>query len=213
MSVPKVIHYIWIGKEMPELYKRCINSWHVYHPGWEVLKWDESAFENNDVPPYFSKAIKDKKYAFAADYLRCYILYNQGGIYIDADMECIKCFSPLLSRSFIGLEGPERLSNGVMGFEPKHKLIKKLLDFYDKNVGVYKTMPRLTTEIFNEVKFDDVEVYNENTFYPYNPFRDGSLEQLMYQDISSDTFAIHHWGKSWKMSRWETLLSYLRNLL
>ncbi|WP_261882422.1 glycosyltransferase family 32 protein [Vibrio pelagius] len=203
MSVPKHIHCIWIGKDMPVLYKRCIESWKTVHPDWDFSVWDESIFLD-DIPAYFQKAMSDNKVAFASDYLRCYILKKHGGIYVDADMECVKNFHPLLEESFLGYEAPDRLSNGVMAFEANHILIDKLLEYYDNNVGVYKAIPRITTNIVNECNIS-IKVYPECFFYPYNPYRENSLDQLMYSDIKDNTYAIHHWGKSWNVSRVDAL--------
>lgn len=42
-----------------------------------------------------------KKYAFAADYIRHYALYTEGGIYLDTDIEIRKPFDELLAASRI----------------------------------------------------------------------------------------------------------------
>lgn len=39
---------------------------------------------------------KEKKYAFAADYIRLYALATEGGIYLDSDVEVLKSFNDLL---------------------------------------------------------------------------------------------------------------------
>lgn len=211
MLIPKKIHYIWIGNEMPLLYKKCIDSWSKYHPDWEIICWNEKTF-SGEIPFYFKKAINDRNFAFASDYLRCHILYNEGGIYIDADMECIKDFTPLLNSPFLGYEIENRISNGVMGFPPNHDFISHLIQYYDDNIGVYKAMPRVTTEIINNNNYSDIIIYDEDYFYPYNPYRKNSIPQLLYSDITSNTYAIHHWGKSWKISKLNSIKNSLKKL-
>ena len=46
--------------------------------------------------PWVKQAFEAKKYAFAADYIRFYALYNYGGIYLDSDVEVLRSFDPLL---------------------------------------------------------------------------------------------------------------------
>ena len=42
---------------------------------------------------WVSEAFDNKKYAFAADYIRLYALYHYGGIYLDMDVEVLKSFN------------------------------------------------------------------------------------------------------------------------
>ncbi|WP_234704025.1 hypothetical protein, partial [Aeromonas caviae] len=58
----------------------------------------------------------------------------------------------------------------------------------------------------------DAIIYSEEYFYPYNPYRKDSLEQLMYMDIKENTYLIHHWGKSWKFSVLERLIKKINKL-
>ena len=44
--IPKIIHYCWFGKgEMPELAKKCIESWIKYLPEYEMRLWNEDTFD------------------------------------------------------------------------------------------------------------------------------------------------------------------------
>lgn len=46
--IPKVLHYIWFGgSELPELERKCIESWSKIMPDWEIRRWDESNFDIN----------------------------------------------------------------------------------------------------------------------------------------------------------------------
>ena len=57
----------------------------------EFDKFDKSSSR------WVSEAFDNKKYAFAADYIRLYALYHYGGIYLDMDVEVLKSFNPFLS--------------------------------------------------------------------------------------------------------------------
>ena len=48
MSIPKKIHYIWLGHgEKSEKIKNCIASWKKYLPEYEIKEWNESNFDIN----------------------------------------------------------------------------------------------------------------------------------------------------------------------
>lgn len=76
----KKIHYVWFGgKPLPENVKSCINSWKRYLPDWEIIQWNESNFDTNHFR-WVREALSVKKYAFAADFVRLYVLNKMGGI-------------------------------------------------------------------------------------------------------------------------------------
>ena len=46
--IPKVIHYVWLGKgEKSELIRKCIDSWERVMPNWEIKEWNEENFPMN----------------------------------------------------------------------------------------------------------------------------------------------------------------------
>ena len=93
------------------------------------------------------EACEYKKYAFAADYIRLYALYTEGGIYLDSDVEVLKDFSPLLHHSsFMGYETSGNMEAAIIGAQPNMEWIKKCLDHYEnrhfvKPNGVLDTTP------------------------------------------------------------------------
>ena len=94
--IPKKIHFCWLGGgKYPERVRQCMESWRTVMPGYEIVRWDETRFDVNSVP-WVREAVERKKYAFAADYIRHYALYHEGGIYLDTDVEVLKPFDGLL---------------------------------------------------------------------------------------------------------------------
>jgi len=222
--IPKVIHYIWIGGEMPALYKKCVESWFNIGSDFKFEFWDEKRIsEELVVDCFYHEMIKQKKYAFAVDYIRCHILHAKGGIYLDVDMEMIKDISPLLDGySFVaGFESPGLPSCGIIGATKNSHIIAKLRDGVITNKGLVE-IPRILksvlelegggTNVDGNYHVRDAIIYSEEYFYPYNPYRKDSLEQLMYMDIKENTYLIHHWGKSWKFSVLERLIKKINKL-
>ena len=68
-------------------------------PDYQIKCWDANSFDFSSVP-YVEQAIKARKWAFAADYVRLYALYTEGGIYLDSDVEVFKRFDYFLQYLF-----------------------------------------------------------------------------------------------------------------
>lgn len=215
--IPKIIHYCWFGgKELPELARRCIESWKKYLPDYEIRQWDESNFDVHIIP-YTHDAYEAHKYAFVSDYARFWVLYQYGGLYFDTDVEMIKNMDAIVQRgAFMGCEhmskpNAEPASLGVapglgLGFPPHSALIKELLDFYQKYSfydadGTIKThtVVTITTGILckkgliNTPKIQEIEgvfIYPKEYFCP----KEYLTNELT---ITDKTVSIHHYDGSW----------------
>ena len=102
--IPKIIHYCWFGSDIPESIQRNIDKWKSVMPDYEFIQWDSSRFPREKLL-WVDQACDNHKYAFAADYVRLYALYEYGGIYLDTDVEVLKSFDPFLNDTvFFGFE-------------------------------------------------------------------------------------------------------------
>ena len=60
--IPKVIHYCWFGgNPLPELAERCIASWKVYMPTWEIMRWDEASLTQALCEPNPGPSLKGRE--------------------------------------------------------------------------------------------------------------------------------------------------------
>lgn len=92
-NIPKIIHYCWFGHgELNKDFDKCIESWKKYHPDYIIKKWDETNFDLSHVPDYVKQAYESKCYAIVSDYARAKIVYENGGWYLDTDVEILKSF-------------------------------------------------------------------------------------------------------------------------
>lgn len=102
-------------------------------PEYKFKHWNASNFDIDSVP-YVREALSVGKYAFAADYVRLYVLYNEGGIYLDCDIEVFKPFDDILHyHAFAGFEGSKHkpLMGAMMASEVGGVWVKEQLDEYD----------------------------------------------------------------------------------
>ena len=103
--IPKKIHYCWFGgNPLNEMGQKCLASWKKFFPDYEIIEWNESNFDIYCCD-YVREAYEAKKWAFVSDYARFKILYENGGIYFDTDVELIKPIDEIVSRGpFMGIE-------------------------------------------------------------------------------------------------------------
>ena len=86
-NIPKTIHSFWFSREeKPDIYKRCLESWHRHCPDYEIIEWNSN---NYDIAKnqYMKEAYEHRKWAFVSDYARLDVIYEYGGIYLDMDVE------------------------------------------------------------------------------------------------------------------------------
>ena len=211
MSIPKKIHYCWFGgNNKPHTALKCIESWKKYCPDYEIIEWNESNIDLNACPLFVQKAYAMKKWAFMTDYIRLKVVYENGGIYLDTDVELLKSLDFLLTqRAYMGCEGANYVNTGLgFGAEANHSFLRKNMDVYeeldpvdDDGVFVSSPCPHYTTAVLKNmgVSFPVNEIVEANDglmLYPnhwFNPY-DWKTEKLR---IKKETVSIHHYSASW----------------
>lgn len=132
--IPKKIHYVWVGgKDKPKDIKKCMKTWKktLADNGYEIIEWNENNFDIN-AHPFTREAYKAKKWAFVSDYIRAYVIYKYGGIYLDTDNSVLRPLDDLLNnRVFVGFENDSYPFTACFGAEKGHPFVKKMLDYYD----------------------------------------------------------------------------------
>lgn len=127
--IPKIIHYCWMSKDtFPELIKDCLNSWQKNLSDYKIIEWNSDNFDYNKIA-YTKEAMQKKKYAFVSDYVRLYVLYKYGGIYLDSDIKVLKSFNDLLdNKAFTGFESNQRMGVWLLASEKTILFSKKCLN-------------------------------------------------------------------------------------
>ena len=209
--IPNILHYCWFGRgEMPELVQTCIASWHTHMPDWEYRLWSEDNFDIASAPQYVREAYAAKKYAFVSDYVRLWALEQEGGVYLDTDVEVLRSFEPLLNdTAFIGLEESLALLPGtcVMGCEAHCQWVKDMLSTYedatllkeDGSMDMITNVLRLGTKMVegglqHERKIQyrpqwGLRIYTHDYFSPITSTR------VMRK--TKNTYCIHRFAGSW----------------
>ena len=208
MSIPKVIHYCWFGKgKMPPLAEKCIASWRKYCPDYEIVCHNEDNFDISE-NRYAKEAYDAGKWAFVSDYARLKVLYENGGIYLDTDVEIIKPIDELIKESgFMGFDDNGVISTGL-GFacEKGNELVKVLLNDYDdisfvRPDGSYDITPCPDRNSETLKKFGMDFSVKDQIFMGIRMLPEDYLCPMKYYTgkkiITQNTYSIHHFCASW----------------
>ena len=205
--IPKIIHYCWFGgKILSPMAENCIATWRKYLPDYEIREWNETNF-NVNCCEYAMQAYAAGKWAFVSDVARLYALQQEGGIYLDTDVEVLRPLDRFLGDGmFMGFEANDSLSTAVIGAEAHHPMIEKWLDSYGelsfiRPDGTYDQTPnvdRISGSMRRaglrpngrEQQVQGVRIYPETVFSPNHLSR-------IWQHTSSRSCTVHHFDGSW----------------
>lgn len=217
--IPKIIHYCWLsGDPIPADLQRCMKSWKRHLPDYEFMLWDTNRFPLEQ-STWVSEAFEQKKYAFAADYIRIYALYHYGGIYLDMDVEVLKSFNPLLELPMVvGFDhhADKFMEVATWGVVKEHLALKIVLDFYDTRSFVRidgsldtEVMPQVVSRVLQEAGYSFIAVHSIMEAYRVIATNEKAipifprewfcpLDWYTYKlNKTADTFSIHHYKGAW----------------
>ena len=199
--IPKIIHYCWLSNDpIPKDLKKYMKSWKEKLYDYEFILWDLNRFDLNR-SLWVKQAFEAKKYAFPADYIRLYAVYNYGGIYMDMDVEVIKSFNDLLRNDYIlGYEAAKGLEAGGCGAPKKAPWVKEVLEYYTSKEfalpnGLYNDtpLPIIMDEVLNADYITNKKIVPLPTdFLTAKSYKTGKIT------ITPNTYTIHHFAGSWK---------------
>lgn len=210
MNIPKVIHYCWFGSaELPKSVEKCIASWKKHCPDYTVIRWDEHNFDVHSCP-YSSHMYEHKKWAFLSDYARLKILYEQGGLYLDTDVELLRSPASLLEKgAFMGFENADRVATGLGFAAPAgHPFIRENMAYYEHltDFSAVPACPHITTSLLEKhglipdrtllQTVAGLTVYPEEYLCPKNERTGLTLR-------TENTYSIHHFDASWFEPSWK----------
>jgi len=154
--IPKIIHQVWVAAPMPDQVRAWIDGWRAMHGDWEHRLWTEQnlpalvngdCFDATDIP------------AQKADIVRYEIVHRYGGLYVDADYECLGRIDDLIDgRDHLLIEGiePHLLHNGFFAAVPGSPLLARAIKMIptrmrERTGVVGQTGPLLLAEAARQV--------------------------------------------------------------
>jgi len=165
-QIPKIIHQIWIGpKPAPT---KFMDTYKDKHPDFEYIRWNENEFIKRGFKTQLQHRINEMtEINGKADILRWEILYEYGGLFVDADSICIEPFDYLIKKykAFAGYENEQvrgagwaggnskyddvlanthpLIATGTMAFPPKHELPRLAIEWIKQNIVSAKKTGKL----------------------------------------------------------------------
>ena len=204
MTIPKVIHHIWMGdKKIPDINLYCVNSIKATNKDFEYRLWKDRDIDivmKTEFPEYYEKFNKLPRMIMKIDMFRYFLMYKYGGLYTDMDYLMFKRFNLLNEKVVIPCNredesgNPVCLGNCIFASQPNHRFWKNLMDTLftidreqidyktDKNIdgNVLGTGPMFVFDMWKKYsEFDnDICIPERKMFHPPTKNNKSYVEQL-----------------------------------
>jgi Mannosyltransferase OCH1 and related enzymes len=214
MAIPKKMHYVWVGSmPIPKRDQEYIAGWQKLNPDFELRRWTEQDIDLQKYP-LVAKALREERWALASDIIRMYVIYEQGGIYMDTDIELLKPLEPLLKYDgFAGWESNFWFTTAIFGAKKHSPWIGKVLKRYE----LANPRQRITTDTFLKtvhspsVYAKDIyglELDGQTRVYADGKFAVFATEYFSPKhymtgkvNLTENTIAYHHYASTWHTRR------------
>jgi len=202
--IPKLLHLIWVGDEArrPDA---CIASWRDQHPGWTVKVWGNAELRGRDwVNAAHMKAMAAREWNGVADMMRWEILFEEGGVLVDADSFCVRTLPDwmLECEAFACWENelvrPGLVAAGYFGTVPRNPFVGRLVEGIRAQASV---TDRMAWESVGPLFLTDTwrrEGYQNLTILPSHFFIPRHFTGHAYSG-SGPVFARQEWGSTLKL--------------
>lgn len=194
----KKIHCCWFGGSMPDAVKRNMEAWEKLNPDFEICLYNE---DNIDVEAYeFGRRARAAgRWGFLVDIIRPQKLVEQGGFYLDADIELVRPLSCLESdgnKLIMGYMYDCALGTAALYSPPNHPYMIDILEKY-KNVAL--DFWPVSNSIFTEYFINSVPGFLLNGKEWSNDICHIHEKEFLEQPalIRSHGVSIHHCCGSW----------------
>lgn len=204
MTIPPIIHFIWIGSPLPAWARSNIEEWQRLHPKWGTVVWDETLLQPlRNQAWYDDAAFYVHGHAvnqFRADLARYEILRRQGGFYADVDTRPLRPIDDALyGRSeFAVAEDMSWVGNTYLASEPDSPVMNAIIDRLPEHIASLEKVtaagvasgPQYMTPIW----YEHNAWYDERTelWFPYS-WRDVKQGREQSVKIPKNAYAVHAW--------------------
>jgi mannosyltransferase OCH1-like enzyme len=158
IRVPRVFHQLWLGPNpLPEEYAAYQQTWRQHHPDWEFHFWTEDNLPQPLRRPEAAERLRAP--AERTDILRLEVVWRFGGVYIDADLECLRSIEPLIRAAdfFTGLNGSNLADFHLFGAVAGHPVLERGLQNIRPTSSYYFQKTKTGPRFFNTLIADHRE--------------------------------------------------------
>lgn len=220
-KIPKIIHQIWIGGPVPEIFKPLNRTWvqRYLGRGWRYKLWTDEDVKDFPMQNREFYDATDNP-GVKSDLLKWEIIHRYGGVYVDMDHECLRpldilhyvydfytCLQPLDS-------GLLQLGAALFAATPGHPILKHCIDtvkddWHHKGAPT-KTGPLHFTKSFLHTAAQAGGVVAAlPSFYMYPlTVKDVDINYAGWK--RGGAYAVHWWARSWMPEDYRA--PYFKNL-
>jgi len=191
--IPKIMHHIWFGGDIPPLYLNYLDECKKLYPDWEFKFWSDKDIDDLELK-YRDAYDKIRSYAGKADIARYEILYRFGGVYKDLDVKCLRPLDDLNHKYtfFAAIEPIGKpvktswkfiLNNGIIGSSAGNPILSDTLTIinneldhnlqeFEKNISmnihqlaIKSSMLPLTEGFLNQSSLGDKNIALPSTYF------------------------------------------------
>lgn len=216
MSIPKIIHHIWLGESpLHPLMESWRSRWISLHPTWKHFLWTEGSQPHlltcnehqiiSSVPHLLYQACHLSQ---RSNIWRYEIIHRFGGLYIDTDIEPFKpvdnLLSPLDAFAVAGnRHGSLVYETAFFGASPNHPWTAALVkDIATKNPAISLSLGvDYFTQVTSKTSGITILAPTEILFPTPLNWNQGNPLATPSSDTttpsSPQAYAIHHWSSLW----------------
>lgn len=206
--IPKIIHLCWFSNDpYPVEIKVCLDTWKKLLPDFQVKVWDYAAAKSIGCD-FIDEALEARKWAFAADVVRFYAVYQEGGVYMDSDIYLLRRFDEIFPEDgFVTFHEKDKENFGLQAAfflgAAGNAFCKKMLDYYahkhfvnpdgsfNDTISPY-TMSAVA-KIFGWQMKDELQTLPGLTVYPTH-----FLAPNNHYPVDAETIGVHTVCGSWR---------------
>lgn len=144
---------------------KWMDTWRKLNPEMEYNCW--TSYEGFLYEKKIDHLVKQGRYACATDIMRVEILYDHGGVYVDADSVALKPIqdAPFMEADFWACwDYTGWVANGTIGCTPEHPIMLKYLEKIAGPHNYWEYGARMLTDCLDETAL----ILPTCTFYPTN---------------------------------------------
>lgn len=146
-AIPALLHQTWATSQLPGSLDRLVATWRQHHPHWTIKFYDdeEARMTVARVLPEALALYDDLALSvLRADLFRYIVLFAEGGVYADVDMECLRPLDRFLKagrltlsieasldprRAFeLGYRRPFQLANCILAAPPGDRFLGAFIE-------------------------------------------------------------------------------------
>ena len=194
--IPKKIYYCWFGdREMTEFNKRCVESWKLHCPDYEIIKISEENYDYKS-NPYALAGYETGDWSAVSNAARLEFLKKDGGgFYLDTDVELYKSLDELrvYSGGFITEFDSGEPDSGILGCEKFPKYYEETLSRLVPGTILHKEFIKLLYRDY-DVHGERLRTYDDG----FTVIGEEYFPSVRTGLFTENTIGIHYFENTWR---------------